>query len=348
MKRARLCFLLAASFLCHIAAGQSVTSQQLPGQGQYVLLIHGGAGTILRSKMTSGKEKVYREALEAALKAGYAKIKDGQPALEAVQAAIRIMEDNPLFNAGKGAVFTHGGRNELDAAIMDGNTRKAGAVTGVTTIKNPIDAARAVMERSEHVMLSGKGAEQFAKQCGLTIVRPKYFYTEERWQGLQKAIRDEAPKTKVGHRQQQPGTGFPDYKFGTVGAVALDRNGNLAAGTSTGGMTNKRFGRIGDSPVIGAGTYASNKTAAVSCTGWGEYFIRNVAAYDLSALMEYKSMPVKEAGDAVITKIGSSGGNGGLIALDRNGNAAMPFNTAGMYRAAITKDGKITIFLYND
>jgi len=348
MKRMQVFFLLIMGFLFRFAAGQPVTSQSLPHQGRYVLLIHGGAGTILRSKLTPQKEKAYRQALEAALKAGYAKIKEGAPAPEAVQAAIHVMEDNPLFNAGKGAVFTHDGKNELDASIMDGKTRKAGAVAGVTTIRNPIDAAKAVMERSEHVMLAGKGAELFAAQCGLAMVDPEYFYTEERWKGLQKAIREDTAKTKLDHSYQDPGTGYPDYKFGTVGAVALDLNGDLAAGTSTGGMTNKKFGRIGDSPVIGAGTYASNQTAAVSCTGWGEFYIRSVAAYDLSALMEYKNLSVGEAGIAVIKKIGALGGNGGLIALDQNGNAAMPFNTAGMYRAAITKDGKILISIYKD
>ncbi|MCF3111903.1 isoaspartyl peptidase/L-asparaginase [Niabella sp. CC-SYL272] len=345
MKRTQMFVLLAVCFLC-AAGGQLVNGQELLNQGRYVLLIHGGAGTILREKMSPAKEKNYRLALEKALKAGYTAIKSGRPAPEAVQAAIRVLEDDSLFNAGRGAVFTHDGKNELDASIMDGKTGKAGAVAGVTVIKNPIDAAKAVMERSEHVMMAGRGAELFARECGLTIVDPRYFYTEERWQGLQRAIREDARKSKPDHSYQ--GTGYPDYKLGTVGAVALDQEGNLAAGTSTGGMTNKKFGRIGDSPVIGAGTYAKNQTAAVSCTGWGEYFIRSVAAYDLSALMEYQNMPVAAAGEAVMKKIGALGGDGGLIALDQNGNAAMPFNTAGMYRAAITNDGKTEIYIYKD
>ncbi|HRO86202.1 MAG TPA: isoaspartyl peptidase/L-asparaginase [Niabella sp.] len=320
--------------------------QEPQHQGEYVLVIHGGAGTILKSGMTPEKEKAYRSGLEQALMAGYNKLKQGKSGLDAVQAAINVLEDNPLFNAGKGAVFTHDGKNELDASIMDGKTLKAGAVAGVTVIKNPIDAARAVMEKSEHVMMVGKGAEIFAKQSGLAIVKPKYFYTEERWKGLQNAIKEE--KMKLDHSYHPSGTGYPDFKFGTVGAVALDNDGNLAAGTSTGGMTNKRYGRVGDAPIIGAGTYANNKTAAVSCTGWGEFFIRSVVAYDLSAMMEYKGATVQQAGDAVIKKVGDLGGDGGLISIDRKGNISMPFNTAGMYRGAITKDGKTEIYIYKE
>lgn len=322
----------------------SASAQQMQ-KGNYVLVIHGGAGTILKEKMTVEKEAAYKAALAQALNAGYEKIKAGKSSIDAVQAAVNIMENNPLFNAGKGAVFTHDGKNELDASIMDGKTLKAGAVAGVTTIKNPVDAARAVMEKSPHVMMAGKGAEIFAKQCGLTLVSPKYFYTEDRWKSLQNALKDE--KQKAAYRYTKP-AGYPDYKFGTVGAVALDNNGNLAAATSTGGMTNKKFGRIGDSPIIGAGTYANNETVAVSGTGWGEYFIRSVVAYDVAAMMAYKGVSVKEAGAAVIKKMGDMGGDGGLIALDKNGNIAMPFNTASMYRAAITKDGKVEIYIYKD
>lgn len=314
-----------------------------PAGEKYVLVIHGGAGTILKSSMTAEKEKAYTAALRQALEAGYAKLKTGKSSLDAVQAAINILEDSPLFNAGKGAVFTNDGRNELDASIMDGKTLKAGAVAGVTIIKNPIDAARAVMEKSEHVMMVGKGAESFARQHNITITDPKYFYTKERWDGLQKAKQEE--KIKLDHSSNNHHN-FYDQKFGTVGAVALDNNGNLAAGTSTGGMTNKRFGRVGDSPIIGAGTYANNKTVAVSCTGWGEFYIRNVVAYDLSAMIEYKSFSVEEAGNAVIKKVGDSGGDGGLIAIDKNGNIAMPFNTPGMYRGAVTSEGKIVINIY--
>lgn len=320
---------------------------------KYVLVVHGGAGTILRKNITPAKEKAYRSALTQALQAGYAKLKAGKSSLDAVEAAIHVLEDNPLFNAGKGAVFTHEGKNEMDAAVMDGKTLSAGAVAGVSTIRNPISAARAVMEKSQHVMMAGPGAEKFAKQAGLTIVNPKYFYTEERWKGLQDAIKEEdSIKNKINHSfngsSPKLGTINKDYKFGTVGAVALDNNGNLAAGTSTGGMTNKRFGRIGDAPIIGSGTYANNNSVAVSCTGWGEYYIRNVVAHDLSALMLYSGLSVEEAGKNVIKKVGDLGGDGGLIALDKFGNMAMPFNTEGMYRGTITKEGKIEIHIYKD
>jgi beta-aspartyl-peptidase (threonine type) len=267
-----------------------------------------------------------------------------------VEAAIRVLEDNPLFNAGKGAVFTHDGHNELDAAIMNGKTLAAGAVAGVRTIKNPISAARAVMEKSEHVMLTGRGAEQFAKEAGIEIVDTGYFRTQQRWDDLQKALKEDSLKAGQNHSSVQPeklGIVNVDNKFGTVGCVALDKNGNLAAGTSTGGMTNKKYGRVGDSPIIGAGTYANN-SVAVSCTGWGEFYIRNVVAHDLAALMEYKGLSVQDAGKTVIEKVGKLGGDGGLIALDKNGNMAMPFNTDGMYRAAITEDGKIEIYIYKN
>jgi beta-aspartyl-peptidase (threonine type) len=323
-----------------------------PNQGKYALAIHGGAGTILKKNMTPEKEKAYTAALKQALEAGYAKIKAGKSSLDAVEAAIHVLEDNPLFNAGKGAVFTHDGRNEMDAAIMDGKTLGAGAVAGVTVIRNPISAARAVMEKSEHVMMAGPGAEQFAKQAGITIVDPKYFYTEERWKGLQNAIKEDSIKAKLDHSYNETPAKFGiinrDYKFGTVGAVALDQYGNLAAGTSTGGMTNKKFGRIGDAPIIGGGTYANNNSVAISCTGWGEYYIRTVVAHDLSALMQYANKTVEEAGKEVIQKMGDLGGDGGLIAIDKNGNIAMPFNTEGMYRGSITKDGKIEIHIYKD
>lgn len=319
---------------------------------KYVLVIHGGAGTILKKNMTPAKEKAYTDALTQALQAGYAKIKAGNSSLDAVEAAIHVLEDNPLFNAGKGSVFTNEGRNEMDAAIMEGKNLAAGSVAGLTTIRNPISAARAVMEKSEHVMMAGPGAEKFAKQAGLAIVDPKYFYTEDRWKGLQQALKEDSIKSKLDHSYNQSlqklGTLNMDNKFGTVGAVALDNNGNLAAGTSTGGMTNKRYGRIGDAPIIGAGTYANNNTVAISCTGWGEYYIRNVVAHDLSALMEYAGLSVEEAGKKVIKKVGDMGGDGGLIALDKNGNMAMPFNSEGMYRGTITKEGKIEIRIYKN
>lgn len=316
---------------------------------KYILVIHGGAGTITRANMSAEKEAAYRSALTLALQTGYNALKAGKTSLDAVEATIHIMEDSPLFNAGKGAVFTHDGKNEMDASVMDGKTLMAGAVAGVTTIKNPISAARAVMEKSEHVMMVGRGAEIFAKQAGMEIVDPSYFYTKERWDGLQKAIKEDSTKSVLDHgnkKSMKLGTINKDYKFGTVGAVALDKAGNLAAGTSTGGMTNKKYGRVGDSPIIGAGTYANNATAGISCTGWGEFYIRNVVAHDISAMMEYKKMSVADAAKAVLDKVGKMGGDGGLIALDQKGQVAMPFNTEGMYRGTVTADGKIEVLIY--
>jgi beta-aspartyl-peptidase (threonine type) len=327
------------------------------------LVIHGGAGTITRDNMTPEREKTYKDVLNEALQAGFKILKGGGTSVKAVEATIRVMEDSPLFNAGKGAVFTNEGKNELDASIMDGKTLKAGAIAGVTTIRNPISTAIAVMEKSEHVMMAGKGAEVFAKQQGETIVDPSYFYTEARYKALLKAKQEE--KVELDHDAKEekkirkaPKTGALDpedliftegKKFGTVGCVALDKDGNLAAGTSTGGMTNKRYGRIGDAPIIGAGTYANNATCAVSATGHGEYFIRSVVAYDISALMEYKGMSVKDAADQVVMKkLVEIGGEGGVIALDRNGNFAMPFNSEGMYRGYIKNDGSSEVLIYKD
>lgn len=318
-------------------------------QQKYVMVIHGGAGTILKKNMTAEKEKAYVAELTKALQTGYDLIKAGKSSLDAVEGTIHIMEDSPLFNAGKGAVFTHDGRNEMDAAIMDGKTLMAGSVAGVTTIRNPISAARAVMEKSEHVMLAGSGAESFAKEAGMTIVDPSYFYTKERWDGLQKALAEDSVKAVLDHgnkKSMKMGSANIDYKFGTVGAVALDHAGNLAAGTSTGGMTNKKYGRIGDAPLIGVGTYCNNETAGISCTGWGEYFMRSVVAHDISALMEYKNLSVTNAAKIVLAKVEKLGGDGGLIALDKNGNVTMPFNTAGMYRGTVTSDGKIEVMIY--
>jgi L-asparaginase / beta-aspartyl-peptidase len=317
-------------------------------QKKYVLVIHGGAGTILKSRMTAEREAAYKDALTKALQAGYDVLQKGRSSLDAVEAAILVMEDSPLFNAGKGAVFTHDGRNELDASIMNGKTLEAGAVAGVTTIKNPIRAARAVMEKSEHVMMVGPGAELFAKEAGLEIVDPKYFWTKERWDGLQQAIKADSVKAVLDHDQKTSRLGSEnhDYKFGTVGCVALDKDGNLAAGTSTGGMTNKKYGRVGDAPIIGAGTYCDNETVAISCTGWGEFYIRAVVAKSVSDLMEYKGMSVEKASKTILDKVGKMGGDGGLIALDNKGNIAMPFNTEGMYRGSVTADGKIDIQIY--
>ncbi|WP_022826191.1 isoaspartyl peptidase/L-asparaginase family protein [Hymenobacter norwichensis] len=346
--------LLAAG--CNSPSSSPVAATETPAtppadQTKYVLVVHGGAGTILKSKMTPEKEAAYRAALTKALQTGYDQLQAGKTSLDAVEAAIHILEDSPLFNAGKGAVFTHAGRNEMDAAIMDGKTLQAGAVAGVTVIRNPISAARAVMDKSEHVMMVGPGAEQFARQVGLTLVDPSYFYTEERWKGLQDAIREDSTKARLDHDDRKAarlGGGQHDYKFGTVGCVALDKAGNLAAGTSTGGMTNKKFGRVGDAPLIGAGTYANNATAGISCTGWGEFFIRSVVAHDISALMEYKDLSVDEATRTVLEKVAKLGGDGGLIALDRQGHASLPFNTAGMYRGTITGDGKIEVKIYKE
>ena len=326
-----------------------LTSGNLHAQKKYVMVIHGGAGTILKKNMSPEKEAAYIAALTDALQKGYTTLKTGKTSLDAVEAAIHVMEDSPLFNAGKGSVFTHDGRNEMDAAIMDGNTQKAGAVASVSVIKNPISAARAVMEKSEHVMMVSRGAEHFARRSGLEIVDPGYFYTKERWNDLLRAIKEDSIRAvldRASKRVEKVGTFNPDYKFGTVGAVALDQAGNLAAGTSTGGMTNKKYGRVGDAPIIGAGTYANNKTAGISCTGWGEFYIRNVVAYDISAMMEYKNMSVAAAAEAALDKVAKMGGDGGLIALDKNGNVTMPFNTAGMYRGTVTEDGKIEVLLY--
>lgn len=313
-------------------------------QKKYVLVIHGGAGTITPEMMTPEKEKAYKEKLTEALKAGYKEIQDDKSSIQAVESAIIIMENSPLFNAGKGAVFTHEGKNELDASIMYGKDKSAGAIAGVHTIKNPIKAAIAVMQKSEHVLLSGRGAEEFAKQQKLELVNPKYFWTPDRWKGLQKALEREKLK-KATTKNSKPDYLEIDEKFGTVGAVALDKDGNITAGTSTGGMTNKRWNRIGDSPIIGAGTYA-NSQVGISGTGWGEYFIRATAARTVAAKMEYQNKDIKTATQEVISEIGKMGGDGGLIALDKNGNIAMEMNTAGMYRGAITDKGEVEVMIY--
>jgi beta-aspartyl-peptidase (threonine type) len=300
-----------------------------PEKQAWALVIHGGAGGISRENITPEMDKEYRASLLIALNTGKKILAQGGTALDAVEQTIRIMEDNPLFNAGKGAVFTHDGKNELDAAIMDGSNLSAGAVAGVTDIKNPITAARYVMTKSEHVLLTGAGASQFAKEQGLEIVPPSYFYTEKRFNELQEILKKE--------------------KNGTVGCCALDKNGNLAAGTSTGGLSNKRYNRVGDSPIIGAGTYANNRTCAVSGTGHGEYFIRWTVAHDISALMEYKGLTLREASELVINdKLLKAGGSGGVICVDKSGNISMPFNSKGMFRGFATADGKEGIFIYKD
>lgn len=335
-------------------AGAGLRAQEMAataGNSPFVLVIHGGAGTILKSQMTPEKEKRYREALELALQKGYDTLAKGASALDAVQTAVMVLEDSPLFNAGKGAVFTHNGTNELDAAIMNGQNLAAGSVAGVTTVKNPITAARAVMEKSEHVMMAGKGADEFAKAAGCTIVDPKYFYTKERWEGLQRAIADEQKDSALKKSKTSGPVPFKmhDEKFGTVGAVALDKNGNLAAATSTGGMTNKRYGRIGDAPVIGAGTYASNSSCAISCTGWGEFYIRLVMAKTVSDLVELKGMSIEDAGNEMINKrLPALGGDGGMIGVDNRGNITMPFNTEGMYRGYVKEGGNKVVKIYKE
>lgn len=316
-------------------------------KADFAIIIHGGAGTILKKNMTDEKEAAYKATLEEAIRTGYEILKNGGTSLEAVTKTINVMEDSPLFNAGKGAVFTNAGTNELDASIMDGKTLNAGASAGTTNVRNPIDLARAVMDNSPHVMLSGRGAETFAEEQGLMLVDPSYFYTERRFNSLQKI--KETEKTELDHDDKSAfyDPDIKDYKFGTVGCAALDKDGNLAAGTSTGGMTNKRWGRVGDAPIIGAGTYANNNSCAVSSTGWGEYFIRAMVAHDISALMEYKGMSLKDAAHEVIhDKVGGLGGDGGIVAVDKNGNMVAEFNTEGMYRATMNDQGELDIKIY--
>lgn len=320
----------------------------MQAQKKVVVVVHGGAGTILKKDMSPELESQYREKLREALSKAYEKIKSGKSSIEAVEAAIVVMEDSPLFNAGKGAVFTNDGKNELDASIMYGKDRSAGAVAGVSTIKNPIKAAVAVMEKSEHVMMIGKGAEIFAKQQGLEIVSPKYFWTQKRWDALQKVKKEELKANQPNAMNlHYPAYYIVDKKFGTVGCVALDKDGIITAGTSTGGMTNKKYGRVGDSPIIGAGTYA-DQNIGISGTGWGEYFIRTSAARTVAAKYEYQHKSVKEATEEVIADIGKMGGDGGMIALDKNGNVAMTFDTEGMYRGTVTEDGEINVEIYKN
>lgn len=313
-------------------------------KAEYSILIHGGAGHIKKEHISDEMEASYRKKLEEAIKVGYGILKNGGSSLDAVQKTINILEDSPLFNAGRGAVLTYNGINEHDASIMNGKTLDAGASAGTKTVKNPINLARAVMENSPHVMLSGKGAEIFAQEQGLQMVNPSYFLTENKKKALKRIKAAENNKTAVFYDSS-----IKDSKFGTVGCVALDKNGNLAAGTSTGGMTNKRWGRIGDSPIIGAGTYANNTTCAVSSTGWGEFFIRGMVAHDISALMEYKGLSLKEATKLVIQdKLTSLGGDGGVIAIDHLGNMSMAFNTSGMFRASMNAQGQLYIGMFKD
>ncbi|HEY1772184.1 MAG TPA: isoaspartyl peptidase/L-asparaginase [Gammaproteobacteria bacterium] len=327
----------------------AATSTTSTGSHPIAIVIHGGAGTISRKDMTPEMDKQYRAALKQSLEAGYAVLKQGGKSLDAVQAAIRVMEDNPLFNAGKGAVFDHEGKNELDAAIMDGTNLKAGAVAGVEHIKNPIDLARLVMDKTPHVLLIGDGAEEFAKSQGMPLVPQSYFFTQHRWDELQKALKEERAGRGGSGKEDYPGTS--GHGYGTVGAVALDKDGDLAAGTSTGGLTNKYFGRVGDSPIIGAGTYANTKTCGVSGTGTGEFFIRLGLAKTISDLMLYKGLTVQQAADQLILQdLVALGGEdtGGAIVMDHDGNIRMPFNTEGMYRGYIDTSGKEVVAIYKD
>lgn len=313
------------------------------------MAVHGGAGTIVKSSMTAALERAYKEALRVSLQKGYELLMAGGSSLDAVEIAVRELEDCPLYNAGRGAVFTADGRNEMDASIMFGKDLSAGAVAGVTNIRNPVVAARAVMEKSNHVLLAGTGAEEFSRLHGLEMVAPDYFFTKERWEALQK-VRDADPNaTELDH-----GSGpvtlkkLSEEKFGTVGAVALDVSGNLAAATSTGGMTNKKWGRVGDSPVIGAGTYA-NHLCAISCTGWGEYFLRLCVAKTVADLMEYKNLSLAKAtAEVILKKLPQLGGDGGLVAVDWKGNVALPFSTEGMYRGFVKTNGEIAVEIYRE
>ncbi|MGC1471975.1 MAG: isoaspartyl peptidase/L-asparaginase [Psychroserpens sp.] len=335
-----------------LSCGESVPEATISEEkeiekAEFAIIIHGGAGTILKKNMTSEKEAAYKAKLEEAIRVGYEILINGGTSLDAVEKTINVMEDSPLFNAGKGAVFTNAETNELDASIMDGKTLNAGASAGTITVRNPINLARVIMDKSPHVMMAGAGADTYAKEQGLSIVDPSYFYTENRFNALKRAM--ESEKIELDHDDKQAfyDPEIKDFKFGTVGCAALDKHGNLAAGTSTGGMTNKRYGRVGDAPIIGAGTYANNNSCAVSSTGWGEYFIRSMVAYDISALMQYKGLTLQEAAREVIhTKVAGLGGDGGIVAVDKNGTMVAEFNTAGMYRATMNEDGELEIGIY--
>lgn len=341
--RLKFISLAAAAFLP--AAGQAAETPAAPPP--YGLVLHGGAGVIERKTMTAALEAEYRAKLTEARGAGYAILARGGTALDAVIATVKILEDSPLFNAGKGAVFTADGTCELDASIMDGRTQAAGAIAGVRHIKNPITLARAVMEKSAHVMLTGDGAENFAKQQGFEFVPNDYFQTDSRRRQLETAQEREKQKAVGRPTSSLEADHFSrTARYGTVGCVALDQAGNLAAGTSTGGMTNKKFGRVGDAPIIGAGTYAHNATCAVSATGWGEYFIRVGVARDIAAQVEYKGATLADAASATLAKVAALGGDGGVICIDRAGRIALPFNTAGMYRGYQLSTGAAAIEIF--
>jgi len=346
-----ICKLLSGVMM---ATSLAAATAQQPAH-HWAIVIHGGAGVIERASMSPETEAAYRASLNEAAQAGAKVLDQGGTSLDAIEAVIKIFEDDPLFNAGRGAVFTAEGKNELDAAIMDGSNLKAGAVAGVTRTHHPISLARAVMEKSPHVMLIGAGADTFAAQAGLEQVDPSYFFTERRWQSLVKQLKKDGlpiPARPAGAPAPVPVAEIEPpnaHKFGTVGVVALDRAGNIAAGTSTGGTQGKRWGRVGDSPIIGAGTYASNQSCAVSATGTGEYFIRLTVAREVCALVEYKGLTLQQAADQVIHKqLEALHGDGGLIAIAPDGQLAWSFNTPGMYRARQAEGGKLQISIYND
>src|SRR6056300_1444264 len=339
-------FGIFASFLL-LKACSPAPEQKNSASPPIGIVIHGGAGTILRENMTPEIEAAYRETLAEVIRVGYTLLKNGASSQEAIEKTIHVMEDSPLFNAGKGAVLTADETIELDASFMNGETLDAGAISGVRTIKHPISAAIKVMENSPHVMLSGKGADQFASEQGLEIVSPEYFLTERRINSLKRV--QEAAKAKETSWAPEERNFLKNQRYGTVGCVALDLSGNLAAGTSTGGMTNKKWNRIGDAPIIGAGTYANNATCAISATGWGEFFIRSIVAYDISALMEYKGLTIQEAAKIVIhEKVAKLGGDGGVVGIDNQGNIAMEMNSPGMYRAHMDSKGNLSVKIYQD
>jgi len=333
------------------AENTETTDRQTEQTNNFAIVIHGGAGTIRKENMTTELERLYNDKLTEAVQTGHKILADGGSSMDAVEASIRVMEDSPLFNSGKGAVFTHDGKNSLDASFMDGRTQNAGAVAGVMTVKNPISLARKVMTDSEHVMLSGEGADAFAKAIqnkyqNIEIVPNSYFATPDRRKALDRALKRE--------QQNQKSTAYYDLyikddKYGTVGCVALDKDGNIAAGTSTGGMTNKKYGRIGDSPILGAGVYANNATCGVSSTGHGEFFMRGMVAADIHAMMLYGEQNLETAAEEVIqNKLTDMGGTGGIIALDHFGNITMEFNTAGMYRASMDEEGNVVVGMYKE
>lgn len=343
-------FIVASAVLGFSSA--AISTSAIAAESPIAIAIHGGAGTISKAKMTPERRAAYDAKLTEAVETGYKLLAQGKTSQQAVIAAVQILEASPLFNAGKGAVYTFDEQHELDASIMDGKTLNAGAVAGVKTVKSPIALAKTVMEESVHVLLSGEGAEQFAEKQGLALVENSYFDTDHRYQSLLRAKKKLAEKEReLKDFQAAHQTLGNEYKFGTVGAVAIDKQGNLTAGTSTGGMTAKRYGRIGDSPIIGAGTYANNESCAVSATGHGEYFIRYHVAADICARMQYQNISVVEAADTVVNKVlVEAGGNGGVIVVDKDGNITMPFNSTGMYRASkSSKDGgKTYVAIFKD